>query len=414
MAQDAAEPVRNASIEAGEEGPSDRKKRLSLAEVVQRAERESPEVKAAAAFRTAAEANHAFARMPPIRNPILGLRAMVGVPDDPAATYSVYVGLPFDLTARRRLRTKEADLRIQEADEALAMAQNRSRALAMSAAVRVSAGEDALENAEARLVIAERLLASVRERLASQAVTLLDVALAEEELAVARTNALAQRRELELARDDLRAALDLGPLDTVSVEKLTPPDAPNELSIREAVALASERRRDMRVLYAAARRLEVTEKRLRAESIAPFVIAGEYERQGNTDPRASWGANFTTELPFFWRNQGERAVARAESQVFSQLGLLAERAVAREAAAAYRSLTQHLTELETLESSALPATAKALELTEQLLQAGAAELYRVLLARRAVFELRQRRISLLRDAWLARVSLDWAIGGSGR
>lgn len=412
-----------AFAQVGEAGPSqepleetepERRKRLTLTEVVERAERESPEVKAALALRTTAEANHAFARMPPIRNPILNLRAMVGRPDDPAATYAVNVGLPFDLTARRRLRSKEADLRIREADEALAMAQNRARALALSAAVRVASAEDALENAEARLAIAERLLSSVRERLASQAVTVLDLSLAEEEVAVARANALAQRRDLEMARDDLRASLDLDPLDVVAIERLSPPEAPDGLTIREAVALASERRRDAQVLFAAAQRLGVSEKRLRAESIAPLILGAEYEQQGNTSPRSSWGATAMIELPLFWRNQGERAVARAEAGLFSELGLLAERAVEREAAAAYRSLHQHLTELETLESTALPATAKTLELTEHLLQAGAAELYRVLLARRAVFELRQRRIALLRDAWLARVSLDWAIGGRWR
>src|SRR5687768_6924805 len=67
----------------------------TLDRVEQVALEHSPQVQRARADLATAEAYRAFGRMPAVRNPIVNMRAMVGRPDDPAATYSVMLGIPF-------------------------------------------------------------------------------------------------------------------------------------------------------------------------------------------------------------------------------------------------------------------------------------------------------------------------------
>jgi outer membrane protein TolC len=50
-------------------------------------------------------------------------------------------------------------------------------------------------------------------------------------------------------------------------------------------------------------------------------------------------------------------------------------------------------------------------MTTEMLEAGAVDYFYLLTARRSAFELRARRVSSLREAWLARIALERAVGG---
>jgi outer membrane protein, heavy metal efflux system len=371
----------------------------------------SPAVRAAETRIAVAESHAEYAAMPTPRNPIVGVRALFGYPDDAAATYAFFVGIPFDLTSRRSLRSTEADLLVDEAEGQLDLERMEARARAMAAAARVAAGQDSVRIAEARFVLARGLLEATRRRMEAGAATVLDLALVEQEAATASANMAARQRELEAARDALRAVLDLSPTDSVVVASMPPATIPRGLTLERAVARAKDQRREPHVWRLWARRLRVSEDRLYAESIAPPIFSAEYEVQTNSQRLASFGVGVTTELPLFWTAQGDRAVARSEAISADVSSELALRAASREAAAAWRLLKTTLNELRGVEEEAIPTGERALALTEQLLEAGAAEVFRVLLARNALFELRARQVDLWLTAWLARAELERAIGG---
>lgn len=349
--------------------------------------------------------------MPRIRNPILSLRALVGVPDDAAATYAVTLGFPFDLTGRRSLRSSEADILAEEAEAQIELERIEARARATTATARVYAGQELVQIAESRVRLAVSLREATQARVDAGAATALDAMLAAQELGRAGAMLEASRRELEAARDALREVLDLGPLAPVRVEALGLPQMPPGLSLARAVEIAADQRREPRLLRLAARRLEVTEDRLFAESVSPLTISAEYEVQTNSQRLSSFGVGASMELPLAWTAQGDRAVARSSAVASAGRAELVQRSAARDAATAWRALTGTLAELRTLEQEALPATERALEATEELLARGAVDSFRLLLARRELFELRARRAELVLAAWVAHAELERAVGG---
>jgi outer membrane protein TolC len=381
----------------------------TLSRVVSRAMASSPRVRAADARVRVAEAHVEHAAMPMLRNPILGVRALFGVPDDAAATYGVFLGVPIELTPRQSLRSAEADLLIDEAEAALELERNEVRAQALAAGARLAAAQEALSIAEGRATLADQLVEAMRQQLASGATTALDLSLAEQEAGLAHAAVATRRRELEAARDGLRAVLDLDPTEAVVMGELPRIGMPRGLSLADAVRLATERRREPRIQRLSARRLRIAEHRLFAESVSPLIASFEYEMQSNLQRNQSIGVGASMELPIFWTAQGDRAVVRSEAESADVQSELLARIAGREAAAAWRVLDTSLAELRVIEEQALPATERAQTMTEQLLEAGAAELFRVLLARRASFELRERRVDILLTAWLARAELERAV-----
>jgi cobalt-zinc-cadmium efflux system outer membrane protein len=135
-------------------------------------------------------------------------------------------------------------------------------------------------------------------------------------------------------------------------------------------------------------------------------VAGELEWQGYN--QTSVGASVQWSLPVAQSAQGDRAVARAQAAAADVERDLAGRAAAREAATAWAALGHALDELSTLDERVLPTQARTLALTEALFQAGAVDLFRVLLARQERVAAQLRRLEALRAAWQARIELDRA------
>ena len=93
----------------------------------------APGIKSARAARDTAGAYGTFAKVPRVGNPQVNVRAMIGRPDDSAATYAVLLGLPFDVAGKRRAWRSEAQHIAQEAEARLSAARNDARAAAREA-----------------------------------------------------------------------------------------------------------------------------------------------------------------------------------------------------------------------------------------------------------------------------------------
>lgn len=383
----------------------------TLERVGQLAVERSPQVQAATAALDASRAYRAFGKMSRVGNPILNMRAMVGRPDDPAATYAVQLGLPLDFSGRRRAWSKEATWVQREAEARLQVARNEARAIAREAFIDVALSQQyeqvAVQNAE----IAGEFLSRVKARFDAKAATALDVALSERDHAESVAATSRARGALVEARGRLRQALDLPPSDSVETATLDAPALPAGLTADGAIALAVQRRADPAVFRAGVGRTRVADTRLRREVVAPVVAFGEVEAQGNKNTNKSGGVGLSTELPLFLRNQGERAVNRGQGEVLNVEGAISERSVGREAQVTYQQLEAALAELATIEQSATPAAERALSMTMEMLDAGAVDYFRLLNARQSAFALRSRRVDALRAAWRLRIALERAVGG---
>ncbi|MFO0697280.1 MAG: TolC family protein [Polyangiales bacterium] len=384
---------------------------LRLEEALTLAEERSPSVQIARAGVRAAASYMEIGTQTRARAPIVSLRAMIGRPDAPAATYSAMLGIPFDATKRQPVFRREAALLLERAEAEYQAAVNDARARALSAYVAAAVAQAQVEVQTDRAEVTQGILDSVAARLAQQASTAYDLSLAEREVAEARAAVIAANERLEAARGELRMALDLPPNAVPVVETLAAPSLPAGLDVEAIVALAAERRREPVAFQLAAERYRVSERRIRAEAVSPAFVGLEYEAQGNQSPQQSIGASFSFQLPLVFSNQGERAVARASAVATDVEAEVTLRNVQREAATAYRLLALHLSELRMLEESALPAAQRAVEMTEARRAAGSADLFQVLINRRDFYALRARRTDALGEAWLARVALERAVGG---
>lgn len=379
------------------------------ARAMTRAVARAPEVRRAQALLAEARSRRAHATVPVVGNPVVNVRAMVGVPDVPAATWAVLVGLPFDVGGARARRRDEGAWSEREAEARLDATVNEARHRARVAWSEAALADAAVTVAEARRATSAEMLSRMQARADARASTALDVVLAERDLAEAQADLARAQRTREESRARLRVALDLEANESADVVPAgipALPDAPLETALETARA----RRAEPRAFAAARERLRAMASRFRAEAVAPLLVAGEYEVQGYN--QSSVGLSAQWALPVVRTAQGERAEALAAAVTAETERELAGRGVAREAAAAWRGLRHALEELEALDVRVIPAAERAVTLTEALANAGAAEFFRVLSARQQLSSARVRRLDALREAWRARLELDRATGAS--
>jgi cobalt-zinc-cadmium efflux system outer membrane protein len=371
----------------------------------------SPRIRIAVAALEAAKTYRAFGKLPVVGNPLLNLRAMIGKPDAPAATYSALLGFPFDVSAKRRAWSNEASSIIAEAEANLQVARNEVRALAREAYVHVATGEAAQRVADESAENALDVLKRIQARFDARAATLLDVALAEREYGEAKADTARARREVVEAYAGFRQVLDLPPTDAVAVAPLHAPAVPDGLSLEVAVSRALDRRKEHVSIGSAVQRFQRSDTRLRREAIAPLLFAVETELQGNDNTQSTVGGGMSFELPVIFKNQGERAVAKGQVAALTVEREITEHTIAREAGVAFQRLEAALAELSALENQASSAADRALAMTNEMLEAGAVDYFYLLTARRSAYSLRARKVSSLREAWLSRIALERAIGG---
>lgn len=376
--------------------------------VIARAVEHHPDVVRARTALYEASAVSAFARVPRVGNPTIGVRAMVGVPDPAAATYALLVGVPLDVSGARSHWSIEALWATREADARLDVARNDATSSAREAWMNALVATESTRLADERRALAASMLDATRRRLDAQSATALDLALAEQSASDAELAVVSARRERESALSSLRTLLSLPPTEELILPALDAPSMPAQMSRERAAALAIAHRRETTALDASARRLRASATRLHHEATAPVFIAAEVEWQGYT--QASIGASAQWSLPISLTNQGERATVDAQARAADEQRLAVERQVANEAAAVWTELELRLSELAVIERQTIPAAQRVLALTEALFRAGTIDSYRLLRARDELFAQQQRRIDALRAAWTARIALDQRTG----
>jgi len=383
----------------------------TLQSAEQAALQHSPLVRSATAQLETANAYRTFGTMPRAGNPFVLGRAMIGVPDQQAATYSVAVGVPFDLAGKRPAWRREAGSIVAQAEARLDAAKNDVRANVRSAYVQLAMAHAALIVAGQTADIAQELLAKVQARLDADATTALDLALTESQYAEAVANQARTQRAVVEAQKLFRESVGLAYDAQVEVESLPIPSLPEGLTVELAVQRARTHRKEAAIWARENERWRHADRRLRAEAWAPASVQFETESQANRNTKHTIGAAAALELPVVFRNQGERAVARGEANAANVQREITEQAIDREASSTYRALEAALLELATIDARALPAAERTLAMVQIMLEAGVVDYFRLLTARSGAFALRTRRVEALREAWFARIALERAMGG---
>ncbi len=371
---------------------------------IARAEARAPRVQNARTAIDTARAMTAYSTVPIVGNPLIGLRAMVGLPNHEASTYGVYLGLPFEVSGARGRWRREAEFAIAQTQAELDTARIDARAEARLAFAEAAIGIERVRVTNARLETARELLARTEARVRASAATELDRVLADREVAIAEAELASARRDRDAAFARFRSAVDLGPNDAIEVVAVDAPLIDAGLTRAGVVELAVARRPEPRALQATERRLHASGDRLRAESIAPLVIAAEAEFQQYQ--YLTFGASLNWSLPVLQLAQGARAGVRAEAAATVVRRDTTVRDIARQAGASWDALQGALAEYRALHDHALPTLERTLELTERLFEAGSVDWFRVLLARQELASTRLRALDALRAAWNARVALD--------
>ncbi len=381
--------------------------------MVARAQARSPEVQAARSALDVARASQAFGRVPLIGNPVLGARAIFGIPNaGEVSSYNLTFAVPIDVSGQRPLFARESEWAAREADARFAVATNDARERARASYVELACEDSIIVVAEGRLLGAREVLARAHTALEHGAATAVDLALAEREVAEATADLHEARRERDEAAGRFREAIDLTSTDPSRVAPLGPPGFPVGITREAAVRLAVEFRREATAGMAASRRLMVAVDRFRAQYVAPLWVQPELAVSSNQYLQASGGVTVQWALPVMHTGQGERAVALAQSHASRADSVRAARRADREAGTAWDVLAERLAELHTLQAEAIPALERTLEATERQSQLGATDFFRVLYARRELSLMRVRAATATREAWRARIALERAIGVS--
>ena len=118
------------------------------------------------------------------------------------------------------------------------------------------------------------------------------------------------------------------------------------------------------------------------------------------------------ELPVAQRNSGPRALTEAARGTEMERQELQARRILREVSALHAAYESRRAELKLIETTSVPAAERTLELVEVGWLAGRFDMFRVATAARDVARIRSARLDALEGAWMARIALDRAAGGT--
>jgi cobalt-zinc-cadmium efflux system outer membrane protein len=208
---------------------------------------------------------------------------------------------------------------------------------------------------------------------------------------------------------DLREALDLPAEHEIVLTTALddPPPAPPEAPL---VTRATEARPELAEIRARFDLLDATDARLERESDPRVGFYGGVDAAPLSPIFGVVGV--AVELPVAQRNQGPRArVARERATEMTRLEL-ERRRIIREVIATRVAYESRRAELRVIGDEALPAAERTFALVETGWQAGRFDVFRVTTAARDLVTIRAQHLDALEAAWLERVALDRAVGGS--
>ncbi|HET9931269.1 MAG TPA: TolC family protein [Polyangiaceae bacterium] len=365
----------------------------SLRDLVTRAREHAPEVALGRAQLEASRSSYASARMAPVGNPYLEIRADHG---NRGVTRDVYIDgslwLPLEVSGQRKSRGREAADFV--AWNAALVEQARA-----AAAARTVRAYGLLVVAEKRLRVLQELSEATEaearyysERLAMGDATERDAALSAVD--AARHKMLLSETRSEL----LRANGELVELTGVRLSDDVPRDPlPSIFSRTPAPAPHVEKAPSLRALQAQAAYYASARERLRKEGQSPVSVGVLAGRGDFGETRLGAGLGYA--FPLFRTNQPERARADAE-----RVRALQELSLRREVfSRRVEVLRQELVELrkafDVLTEAALPAAERAVAAARETYRAGKGDLLSVLVSRRDFSALALRQLEILDRSW---------------
>jgi len=364
-----------------------------LRELVQLARERAPEVALGRSALTASRASYANARLAPIGNPFLEVKAQ-GATKDVVKDVNIDAALwlPVEIAGQKSRRGREADDYVQLHEAML----QQARAAAASRTVRAY-GALVVGATRFRVLTELSTVAQAEARYYSERMALGDAT--ERDAALAAVEAARHQLSLsETKAELLRVTADLYELTgrnlgAENVVETFPPGVSGNVINRPHV----ERSPTFHVLSAQAKYYESARERLRSEgwSALNFGLLLGRGDVGETRFGAGLGYAFPVRA-----NQGERARADAE-----RVRALDELALRRELLARRATLlTSELAELgrafEIVAHSALPAAQRAVAAATETYRSGKGDFFSVLLSQRDFSAMALRRLEILDKSWL--------------
>lgn len=387
---------------------------LDLATAQRIAEERSPLVRRAAAERRTVEARDVGARQVLPSNPFVSASAgprresTAGTPTLEGTQIGLRVEQFVEVAGQRGTRREVVRREVALATTREAIARLETRARVQAAFVVAVLSGKLVEAAARRAELGTRLAESVATRLEKGAASEIDLRLAETE----RGQATQERIVAELVADANRLALreamglDLREPLELPLELDLPPDVGRGLDAHIADALAQ--RAELTAIDQGRSTLDAELVRLSREAIPNPLLFVEAQR--DLPGQLYVGGGIGIGLPLFRRNQGEKAIVRAERERLAVERDVVEREVSLEVARAHRAVQSLRAQLDVAIKQVLPAAEASVELLSDGWKAGKFDFFRVISASREAAGARRLYLSTLGELWQAHIALGRAIG----
>ena len=289
--------------------------------------------------------------------------------------------------------------------EGVARAEIRARVRAAYKGAQLA--DEQIRSAQQRVTLTEQLVGGVETRVQTGAASEVDLNLARLELGRAQRDLQNAELARGLALAPLRALIGVEPGAPLTLTSpVARPAAPGSLST--LIAAARTLRAELKVLAADQRTVDATLVRLRREAIPSPTLFLDLQR--DLPGQLYMGGGISMPLPLWRRNQGERAVARAERERLDVETGVTEREIDSEVERAHHTLSVQARILAGLEQNVLPAAESAVTLTTEGWRAGKFDLFRVIQASREASDARRSQLESLGALWDAAIAVDRAVG----
>lgn len=344
-------------------------------------------------------------------NPVVGLT--LRFPFDPASGGS-FIGAQvvhsFTALWLRGGKIRAADARLNQTVLDISDKALRLVAEVKSTHARIAFGQLAVHHADHNLATIQKSIDSLESRVRGGEGTSLDVNRARQQFAKAQAERAITVRDLAKER---RRMLELLGFAEENAEWTAQADTTlaAELSLDEAgvISLAGSQRLDVAAARSIAQAQQADLSVEERSRLKDFGLGADFERDG--DGKKGIGPVIEVGIPIFDTNAAQIAKAGSLSRsALANYEALSQRAV-REARIAWVELDSASSLVEQYRSTVLPFSERNLNLAEAALKAGQADVTVLLEAQREVTEARASLSELERQAAVARIELEYAVGG---
>ncbi len=323
--------------------------------------------------------------------------------------YELRLSQEFEIAGQRGLRRDAAEKGLEKSRQDIRDRERLLVAEVKDAFAKALAAKEKKALAGETVKLQEELYSFAEVKFKAGEVAALEMNLASVELGKAKRDLLQAAREERAAVLALQALLGLRPDAALAVQGELPVEPP-QVPVKEGLKqLAASRRPDVK---AAAADVDGTASamKLAGRSAVPAVTLSGFT---GTDERARVaGVALSVPLPFFNRNQADRAEARSRSLQASlrQTGL--DKTIDRELDEAYASLETAAEELGLFRKEILEKALENLDLMNLSYKEGKIGFFEVRLAQKDTLDAQQAYLDSQLRAQLAINALEKATGGS--